>query len=808
MEVWMQDLRYAVRAFVRRPVFAGIGVLTLAIGIGGNTLIFSVVEAVLVRPLPYDEPDRVVVLNRRGPDDEGTLRRVAYSDPAFLALQEANRGFEGLAAFTTFPTVAGGEDRPFQTTVTAATSGLWKVLGVEARLGRTFGSDDNDPGVVPVVLLSHRLWMSRYGGDPGVLGRSMTLGVGERTIVGVRPADFLFLDERVELWVPLPIDPARFVANAALNNNRTVVGRLPKASDETIAGVLAETQRGAASVRPDAFSDGEILSVLSIREFQVGSLEPTLFTLFGAVAFVLLIACANLANLLLIQAEGRRAEYAVRSALGAGHSRILRQLLTESLLLAGVGATVGLALAYMGLDVVRTLAPATIPRLDQAQLRGAVLGFTLLLTLVTGAVFSVAPAIVTLRSNLRSTLSEGGRSYVSGRARVRALLVVAEVAVTLVLMIGAGLLVNSLYRLRQIEPGFEPEGRMVAQLLLPPGRYTTDGELHGLFQEMVRRLDALPGVERSAYTFLLPMQATSNWWVQIENREDEGVSFIDYDLVTSGYFETMGIPLLRGRLFDRAEAVGERPAVIISESVAESLFPGEDPLGKRLNMNMPPNHVWRDIVGVVGDVRDDALSVEAGRQMYFPPIVLPLATPAFGGTLVVKTSGEDPLSVLGSVRQAVADVIPSASLGQAQTLDEVVAGSAGERRFVMWLLMSFAGAALVLSIVGLYGVLSYSVTMRAKEFGVRIALGASPDAVVRSVVTQGVSLAGAGAVLGLGAAVWLTQLLRGLLFEVAPLDLVTYVGVAGVLVVVALLTTGLPARRATRIDPVRALRAD
>ena len=248
--------------------------------------------------------------------------------------------------------------------------------------------------------------------------------------------------------------------------------------------------------------------------------------------------------------------------------------------------------------------------------------------------------------------------------------------------------------------------------------------------------------------------------------------------------------------------------MIISASVAESLFPGEDPLGKRLNMNMPPNHVWRHIVGVVGDVRDDALSVEAGRQMYFPPIVLPLATPAFGGTLVVKTSGEDPLSVLGSVRQAVADVIPSASLGQAQTLDEVVAGSEGERRFVMWLLMSFAGAALVLSIVGLYGVLFYSVTMRTKEFGVRIALGASPDAVVRSVVTQGVSLAGAGAVLGLGAAVWLTQLLRGLLFEVAPLDLVTYIGVAGVLVVVALLTTGLPARRATRIDPVRALRAD
>jgi putative ABC transport system permease protein len=807
METWLQDLRYAVRTFTRRPALAVIGVLTLAIGIGGNTLIFSVVEAVLVRPLPFDDPGRVVVLSRQAPSEDGPVRRVAYSDPAFLALRDANRGLEALAAFSIFPIAAGGEDRPFQTTAMFATSDLWQVLGVGALLGRTFGPDDDDPGATSVALISHRIWASRYGGSPDVLSQSIAVGGRNRVIVGVLPPEFSFFNEQVDIWVPLAIDPTAFAPDAAVNNNRTLVARLPEGSDEVLADVLRETQRGAAVLRSDAFADEEVLSSMPIREFRVGSLEPTLLTLFGAVAFVLLIACANLANLLLIQAEGRREEFAVRSALGAGRSRIVRQLLTESVLLSGVGAALGIALAFIGLDVVKALAPTEIPRLDQAHLSGVVLAFTALLAVLTGVVFGAAPAVVTLRSSLRSTLSEGGRSDASGRARVRSALVIAEVAVTLVLMVGAGLLVNSLLRLRQIEPGFVPEGRLTAQLLLPPGRYGDNAQFQALFEEMVDRIEAIPSVVDGAYVFLLPMQMTSNWWVQIENREDEGVSFIDYNLVTPGYFETMGIPLVRGRLFDAAEVAGERPAIIVSETMAASLFPGENPLGRRLNVDMPPDQVWRDVVGVVGDVRVNSLSVEADRQMYFPPVGLPMASPAFGGTLVVRTDG-DPMSLVASVRRAVAEVEPSAALGQPQALQDVVAGSEGERHFVMYLLMSFAGAALLLSVVGLYGVLSYSVTVRTREFGVRIALGASPDAVLRSVLAYGSALVAIGAVLGLGASVWLTRLLSGLLFEVRPLDGVTYVGVATVLVVVAVVTTGLPARRATRIDPAQALRIE
>jgi predicted permease len=801
---FLQDLRYAARILWKNPGFTAVAVIALALGIGANTAIFSVVNTVLLRPLPYKDPEQLVMVwednSRQGyPRDTPTAAN-------YVDWRDQNSVFSGMAAIADNNFNLTGVGDPERLKGRSVSASLFPVLGVDPQLGRVFVAAEDQPGSQRVVLLSHRLWQRRFAGDPAIAGKTLTLNNETYTVVGVMPARFQFPENDDELWVPIA-----FSAEEAANRDRhylQVIARMKPGV--ALAQAQSEmTTIGARLQQQYPQSNADLgVAVTSLHEHLVGDIKPALLILLGAVGLVLLIACANVANLLLARAAIRQKEIALRVALGARRWRLLRQFLTESVLLATLGGILGLALAYTGLLLLGSFIPENIAQAREISLDLKVLGFTLLVSLSTGLIFGLAPAIQALRMNQSETLKEGGRDSVTGRSgkRLRGVLVTAEVAVSLVLLIAAGLLINSFLRLRNIDPGFKVDHLLTMKIELPQPKYETFARLSGFYTDLVQRVQTLPGVQSAAVTTNLPLYRQGNSIsIQIEGRPDPPPGqeqIVTTRIISPGYFDTMSIPRLAGRQFDQDTETTPN-VVVVSETMARRIWPGENAVGKRIALGrIRTDEDWFQVIGIVKDVRQFDLIKEPKPQMYlsyrqavfFPP-----------EDLVVKTD-VDPASMAAAVRKAVWEIDKDQPISNIKTMEEILAGSIARQRFSMLLLGVFAGLALLLAAVGIYGVMSYSVAQRTHEIGIRMALGAQTGAVLKLAVGYGLKLVVAGVLIGLVAAFALTRLMSTLLFGVTPTDPATFALISLLLVAVAAIASYIPARRATKVDPLVALR--
>jgi len=800
----LQDLRLCLRTFLKTPTFTVVAVLVLAIGVGANTAIFSAVDAVLLRPLPFGDPDRLVVVWERNiPRD----RRSNVASPAnFLAWRDAQQTFTDLAALTLSGTSnLTGDGEPEQLRVQNVTATLFPLLGAEALVGRTFLPEEDVPDDT-VALVSYRLWQRRFGGDASVVGRSVTIGGRARTIVGVMPPGFSLFDDTVDLWYPAGFDDS---AREAGGRYLIVLGRLkPGVTIEAAQAGMDAITANLAAAYPERDA-GWASNVVPLHEQVVGDIRPALLLLAGAVGFVLLVACANVANLLLARATARRRELAVRAALGAGRGRLVRQLLTESLMLAGAGGAAGLALAYGGLRVLVTLAASLgIPRLDEAAIDAVALWFTLGLSVVAGVVFGLAPALTASRLDLNEGLRDGARGSDARGGRVRAALVVAEVALSLALLAGAGLLLRSFDRLLSVSPGFRPEGVLTMQVSLSGSKYRPDEARIGFFEELTRRVERLPGVVAAGGISFLPLTglgSATSFTIVGEPEPPPGEHPVaDVRAVSGDYFRAMGIPLVAGRTFTGRERGEAARVIVINEAMAERFWPGQDPIGRKVAISWS-DRVVDEVIGVVADVKLVALDDDVRATAYWPHAREDVTYA--GLTLAIRTDG-DPAALAPAVVAQVRDLEPLQPVANIRTMDEVVAGSVAPRRVVMLLVTVFAAVAVTLAAIGLYGVIAAVVSGRTREIGVRLAIGARPADVLRQVVGQAMRLVGAGIAVGLAGALALTRLIGSQLFGVAPADPVTFGAVIVLLAAVGLAASLVPALRAARVDPVEALRAE
>ena len=799
----LQDLRYGARLLVRSPGFSLVAIIALAIGIGANTAIFSVVYTLLLQRLPYRDADRLAIVWEHNTVRD---RKSNVVGPAnFIHWREMNQVFEDLAAVTmTYSVTATGNGDPEELQAQSISAELFQILGVAPALGRGFTPAENVPGTRSVVI-SDRLWRRRFGGDPGILERPMISQGTPFTVVGVMPPGFSFLDKSVDVWLPIG-----FTAQSRTPRGRSlmVVGRLKPGV--TAARAQLDMTRVSANLTEmfPAFNTGWTSRVVLIREQLTGDVRPALIVLAAAVAFVLLIACANVANLLLARATARQRELAVRAALGAGRARLVRQLLAESLVLSGIGGLCGLLLAWWALGFLRAVVAERLPiqRLEMVGIDPYVLLFTLAASLVCGLVFGAVPALTASGSTLTDSLKDGGRSGSGSRGkRTRSAFVIVEVALALVLLVGAGLLLRSFVRLLDRSPGFDASRTITMRISLPQARYGGDGQRAQFLDRFFQQVDALPGVQASGAISFLPLTglgaATSMQIVgqPVPPQGQEPVT--DVRVITHGYLKTMGVPLLKGRLFNEQDASDAKGRVVINETMALKHWPGEDPIGKRVRIAW--DSLEDEVIGVVGDVRHAGLDGEIRPMTYWPYARNPYGTM----TVTVRTAA-DPNRIVTSIAGLVRQLDPELALANVKTMDEVVSDSVAQRRLTMLLLTIFAGAALLLAAVGIYGVIAYSVTERTQEIGIRMALGAQRGAVLRMVITQALVLAVTGIAVGGGGALLLTRLMEGLLFEVKPADPLTFGVVSGILAAVALLASYIPGRRATQVDPVIALRAE
>lgn len=803
METLAQDVRHALRGLMRTPAFTLVAVATLALGVGGTTAIYSIVDAAFLDPLPYpDAHELVVPYNAPAPDRGRGF--AAFSAPFQLAIRDEG-ALSSVAALAPLAVGIGGVDRPERVAGARVSASFFDVAGVAPALGRGFADGEDRPGAAPVVVIGHDLWTRRFAADPAVVDRTLRVGDTPTTVVGVMPPGFELLLPGVELWLPLVVDEAALDRTAAVNNNRMLLARLPGgASLEQVEARLAGAVDRFRARFPDALTDDHAVHLVPLRRHLYGGARGSLLMLLGAVGLVLLIACANLANLLLVRAEARRQELAVRCALGAGRARILRELLTESLLLALAGGAAGATFASALLGLVRPLAPVDLPLPSATALDASVLLFTVAVSLATGALFGAAPAWSAARSDPRSVLGEGGRGGHAGRrGRARSTLVVAEVALTAVLLVACGLLVRSLVRLQAVDPGFGTDDRMAVELALPEGRYPDAPSMGAFYRRLVEELDALPGVAAVGLTQSLPLTPASNWGFEVDGIEDAGVGFADYTLVTPELPEALGMEVVRGRALTWADVEPEaQPVLMVSEATAKRLWPGGDPIGRRINIDLGPT-VWREVVGVVSDVRNRSLADPPSDLLYFPPTDLPMTSPRAMTLVIHHPSSELPLTEL---RRIVSGLDPSIPVTRVRTLEAIASASEVRRRFMVTLLGLFAGLALALAAVGLYGVVSYTFSLRTREIGLRMAVGAGGREVVGLVLRQSGLLVGLGLVAGFAGAAAASRLLGGLLYDVGRTDPLTYAAVATFLGLVAGVATWAPARRAVRVDPASALR--
>ena len=813
MKLLLQDMRYAYRMLIKNPGFSAVAVLALALGIGANTAIFSVVNAVLLRPLPYEEPDRLVSVAR---GFEGGGRSDSVSMTKFVFWRDNNQVFDGLGAYDILGAghnLTGG-DRPERIASIRVSTELFPVLGVEPQAGRNFIPAEGVRGAAPVVIISDGLWKRRFGGEPSLIGRSIPLSGTPHTVVGIMPAGFQFTPVS-DVWTPLqPVADAEDQANLI-----ALIGRLkPGMTPESASAGLESLAIGFREQYPALMNEQESISAIGYHENLVDDIRPALLVLLGAVAFVLLIACANVANLLLSRAASRRQEIAVRTALGAPRVRLIRQLLTESAMLALVGAAIGLTVSYWGLQLLMSMSPANLPELMSISIDARVMLFTLGIALATGLLFGVVPALQISKQNLRDTLHESGTRTTAGAGgrRIRGALVVAEIALSLVLLIGAALLLRSFSQLRDVDPGFDAPNVLTMQMSMTGGRYDTSEDLDGLFRSALARIRLLPGVEAAATVTNLPTEPGPDLPFEIEGRQMEEGEFLgaQWRSTTPEYFEAMGIPLVRGRVFTEGETPASTPVILINETLAARDFPDQDPIGQMITVGRvmgpgfedPP----RQIVGIVGDTREFGLDQPAPATLFVPYPQVPDQLIALANTLlpvvwVVRTR-EEPLSMTVPVQEVILGVDSNQPVSNVRSMEQVMGAWMARTEFNTLLLSIFAGVALFLAAIGIYGTMSYAVNQRTHEIGLRMALGAGGKQMLGLVVRQGMILAAAGVVIGLGAAFGLTRVLAGFLFGIGTTDTSTFAGVAAMLALIALVACYLPARRATRVDPMIALR--
>jgi putative ABC transport system permease protein len=815
-----QDVHYALRGLRRNPVYGLVAVITLGLGIGANTAVFSVVNTILLKPLAYDDPQRVALLwTAFGPD----LPQNWVSGPEFAEMREFSTQLEDIAVVV--PTTLGftGSGEPEQITAAGGSGALFRVLRVDAARGRLFGPDDDRLEAGRVAVLGDGFWRRRFGADPTVVGRTVNLSGQVYTIVGIMPAGFkLYHPEAqvppvVDVWVPLvPLLGNDYRQLQRGSHFLRAFARIRPGA--TLAQAQADMAAVAARIRegsPDYYDfEGWGITVLSLHGDLVRDVKPALIILLGAVAFVLLIACVNVANLQLARAAAREREIAVRTALGASARRLVRQLLTESTVLAAVGAVVGLAVAFGLIRLLGAIAPPGLPRRDEIGIDGAVLLFTAAAGIVTGLLFGLAPALYGTRESLVESLREGGRGGTSGVGgrRIRTGLVVTEVALALVLLVGAGLMLKSFSRLLRSDPGYATDSRLTARIALPAAKYDSTHKVVAFYDRLLERVAALPGVSSAGVISHLPLSASyaSGTTVVNESRTVEPGDFpyagveADRRWVSPDYFATMGVQVVRGRTFTAADDINAPLVAVVDEEFVRRFWPTEEPLGKRIAIDgfgSPESLRWRDVVGVVRHSKHYNLSSVGREQVY-------VAYRQGGPTtmyLALRTA-RDPLAMTAAVRNEVWSIDPDQPLSDIRSMEERVSGAVAQPQFNLVLLATFAAIALTLAAVGIYGIMSYVVTQRTPELGIRMALGATHGEVRTLVVRQGMTLVAGGAAIGLGAALGLSRILRALLYDVSPADPVTYVGVALLLGGVAAVASFLPARRATRIEPVEVLR--
>ncbi len=797
MDTFVQDLRFGLRMLVKSPGFSSVVIITLALGIGATSVIFSIVNAVLLRPLPYRAPDRLVTVWQSLPKEQ--VDQVPASAPNFLEWQAQSRTM-ALTAFNRSAFSLTGADRPERLDGGLLRANAFEVLGVLPILGRTFRPGEDQLGADPVVVLSYGLWQRRFGGDPGVLKRTILLNSKSYRIVGVMPPKFQFMG--ADVWVPLAFTQENLRDRGG--SFLRVMGRLKPGI--TIEQARADTTAIAnhqAELYPDS-NFGWSVSLVLLNEQVLGNIRRTLLVLFGAVAFVLLVAATNVASLLLARATDRVREMAVRAALGAARGRLIRQALTESLLLALLGGAGGLLLAFWGTVAVVEMHPNQIPRVTETGIDGRVLAFTLGISVLCGILFGLVPALQATRPRLGVSLKESGVQVSASRFRfaLRSALVVGEVALALVLLLGAGLMVRSFRRLQQVDPGFHPEHVLVAQVTLQPAKYPQTFQKVAFFQQVVDSIRQTPGVVMAGAVTTLPLTPMEiQEAFMIEGRPPTGgPAGVGLDLVTPDYFRAMGIPLLGGRGFTPFDRANAPKVAIIDEGLKRQFFPAENPLGKRI-LIPGVSKEWREIVGVVGGVRHYGLDSAIRPQLY-----VPLAEYSENFMTLVVRGSRDPLQLASVVRAAVWRVDKDQPIAKAQRLEQLLADSISQQRFNSDLMQLFALLALVLAAVGIHGVIAFSVTQRTHEIGVRMALGSEKGRVLRLILGHGMRLVLAGLVLGWIGALALTRVLSSMLFGIEATDPMVFAVVPPLLVLVAFAAAYLPARRATRVDPAVALR--
>jgi putative ABC transport system permease protein len=808
LETMLQDLRFGARMLKKNPGFTLIAVLTLALGIGANTAIFSIVYHVLLKPLPYQDSEQLVWVW----GEQAAQKQAPHTPADFLDYQRRNQSFVQMAAYRNMSFALGSAGQPERVDGRIVSANYFALLGVAPRLGRSFAPEDGQVGAARLVLLSHSYWQQRFGGEANIVGQSLTLSGEPATIVGVMPPDFR--EPGVNLWTnPRQIVPD-FVTSS--RDDMTSVRRNPYLSvlarlkpSVTLPQAQADMDAIAAGLRqeyPDLYG-GKGVRLVALHEFVVGDTKPTLLLLFGAVGLVLLIVCANVANLTMARAATRTKEFALRAALGAGRGRLIRQLLTESILLAVAGGIGGVGLATWGLNLLVALSPKAVPRLAEIRLDWRVLTFALGASLLTGIVFGVLPALTSARVNLNETLKEGGRDAVAGTGqRTRGALVAAEVGLALVVLVSAGLLVKSFWRLQQVNPGFDAT-RLTTMLVWPTeAKYVDVAASRAFIRELNARLEKLPGTEGVAISNDLPIRGSDASATPLpEGRPlfnpGEGIQ-VGRHTVNAGYFQAWKIPLLRGRAFTERDDEKVPLVVVINESAAKALWPGEDALGKRMKLGRLGT-AWAEVVGIVGDVKHDGLQLDSQPHLYTSNLQIPWAT-----FRITVRSSLDTAAVAAAVRGVVQSLDPLQPVSDVKTMETVMAEANAGRQLSLVLFSLFAVIALLLACLGIYGVTAYSVSRRTRELGIRMALGAQSRDVSGLVIRQGMTPVLIGLVMGLAAAFFLTRLMSSLLFRVSTNDPLTFAGIATLLVAIALLACWLPARRATKVDPMVALRSE
>jgi len=803
------DIQYALRGIAKRPLFYSLAILTLALGIGANAAIYTVVNGVLLQPLPYPHPERLMMVwthnPRQGFDkDVGTY-------PNFEDWRRASQSFERMSAYFGASVTLTGNGDPAQIRGARVTSEFFETMGVGPLVGRAFSAADGLPGGERVVIVAHGLWARRFGTDASIVGRHIVLSGVPHEVIGVMPASFTHPAD-AELWMPLaPVGQFQELFGARGSYWLTIIGRLKAGATQPIA--QSEMEAIAARLeREYPVNAGIGVRLVPLHEELVGDVKRPLLILLGAVCFVLLIACANVANLLLTRAASRQRELAIRAALGADRGRLVRQLLTESLVLGVLGGAAGLLLATFSTDLLLMFAPPELPRLSDIAIDRRVLAYAAGASLLTSLLFGLVPALHASRRDSGGSLKEGGRTGTDGRrgGLVRAALAVGELAIALVLLVGAGLLIRSFVALNSEDPGFATRGVLALQLQLPSSAYGEPAQIAGFYEQLVERLDALPGIQSAAAgSTLLLSRLPGSASINIEGRPPMAADArnipVPYDSVTPEFFSTLQIPLRRGRMFTHADSAQSQPVVMVNETFVRRFFAGEDPLGRRVTFGNPskPDTRWQTIVGVVADTKRGGFEREPWAETYFPMG----QSPESRALVLLRTNG-DPLTLVAPAQRAVWSIDRNQAIASIRTVPELLAQRQLNRRFTTLLLGVFAAVALVLAILGTYGVIAHTTAQRTQEIGIRIALGADRETILRMVLIGGLRIAAAGLAIGLFGALALTRVLSGLLFGVGARDPLTFVVVPGALLVVALAACWIPARRAMQVEPVVALRRD